>query len=48
MCMTICYIYNCITRSIKIYKGHIYKKYIHKGNSFNNNYTNDVGENKAS
>ena len=38
MYMTICYIYNCITRSIKIYKG----------NSFNNNYTNDVGENKAS
>ena len=29
MCKTICYIYNCITRSKKIYKG----------NSFNNNYT---------
>ena len=38
MCKTICYIYNCITRSIKTYKG----------NSFNNNYANDVGENKDS
>ena len=38
MYKAICYIYNCITRSIKTYKG----------NSFNNSYINDVGENKAS